>query len=167
MTNRFTTVGVLSVVLAATAATGITYAATSAHGVKACTNGKGDLSLLAGGKCTSGAHRVTLGAQGPRGLPAAKYFAVVSDPGKIIAGSHGVTAALHGASPAVYYTVNFPTSIEHCAPIASIGKDNNNAITVGEIAAFVYKPKEVIVDVSPVATPDTTATSGFSIAVMC
>jgi hypothetical protein len=54
--------------LIATTATGITYAATSGHGAKACESGKGVLALLdKHGKCPSGYTKTNIGAEGPRG----------------------------------------------------------------------------------------------------
>jgi hypothetical protein len=55
--------------LIATMATGITYAATSGGGAKACESTKGALALLSKKeKCPAHDRKVTLGATGPRGL---------------------------------------------------------------------------------------------------
>jgi Collagen triple helix repeat (20 copies) len=60
---------VLAVALGVTAATGVTFAATSSgHGAKACVNSKNVLELLnSKGHCARGFHQTTLGAQGPAG----------------------------------------------------------------------------------------------------
>jgi hypothetical protein len=61
-------IGLVAGALIATMATGITYAATTSSGAKACVDSQGRLALLnSHGKCARGYHEFTLGAKGAKG----------------------------------------------------------------------------------------------------
>jgi hypothetical protein len=175
MTHRTVTgAGIVAVVLTATLATGITYASTNHHGVKACARSNGDLILLSHGKCAHGSHRVTVGAKGakgasgPRGLPAAKYWAQVDDSGSVVQSTGGVTVSQQNPAPGSSYdVVTFPANISRCVPIATLGENAGGSATVGEIEASEQSSTSVDVRVFSASNPSVQPTAAFSLALLC
>jgi hypothetical protein len=94
---------VLAVATVATFAVGVSAvtAAGKAKPVKACVNSKHDLSLLSGGKCKSGSHKVSIGVQGPRGKSGL---------------SAGYTADAFGTSSGYLTTTDFTGIVERTLP---------------------------------------------------
>jgi hypothetical protein len=71
--HRSFSAAVIGVLIAGTLGAGVTYAATSSKGVKACESSKGYLAVASSkGKCPKHTKAVTIGARGARGLTGAK-----------------------------------------------------------------------------------------------
>jgi hypothetical protein len=165
MLTRYAGAAVVATMIAATMATGITYATTTSHGAKACVTHAGALSLLHDGKCAAGSHHITLGAVTPG--PTATYWAQVDAGGHVTHGSAGVKSVRKGAGPSgFYYEVTLPRSVAHCAGLATLGENPNKSLSPGEIDASIHGHEVQVLDISTNAAAGTVST-GFSLAVFC
>jgi hypothetical protein len=87
--------------LVATMTAGVTYAATTTSGAKACTNPHGVLRLLkANGKCPHGYSKTTIGKQGPAGADGATGPQGPVGPGAGATGPAGPAGAKGDTGPA-------------------------------------------------------------------
>jgi hypothetical protein len=166
MLTRYAGAAVLTTMIAATMATGITYATTTSHSAKACVTHAGALSLLHDGKCAAGSHHITLGAVAP-GPAVATYWAQVNAGGHVTHGSGGVKSVRKGAGPSgFYYEVSFPRSVSHCAALATLGENPNNSLSPGAVDASTHGREVQVLDISSNSAEGTVST-GFSLAVFC
>ena len=112
-------VGVLALLASATLATGVTFAATSTHGVKACANSKEMLRLLTShNHCPHGYHKTTIGARGKTGAkgatgPSAFYISSRSNADAVAQASEFTDVQVTDAItvPAGKYAINADTQL--------------------------------------------------------
>jgi hypothetical protein len=104
----------IGALLTVTLTTGITYAASASKGYLACANSKGDLGVLAKGKCAKGFKKVSVGAKGATGPRGAKGET----------GAKGDTGNIGLQGPGAISSVVSTTSTTTVqSPVATIGDD--------------------------------------------
>lgn len=79
----------------------------------------------------AGARRALQGQEGPPGLPAAKFFAVVSTSGAFLRGN--ATHGGHTVGGSGAYTVGFAENVSGCAYTATLGTTDGSTVPGGRV----------------------------------